>query len=92
MNTSRIKLDVNERDKIRYRKALSKLELMKTLLKVSVNKDGKVLISEGEGKFNIFQLNKNDPIDKNAEIMWNNMKQCSQYSKEWEALFSNKNT
>ncbi|KAL7051176.1 hypothetical protein ACKWTF_004369 [Chironomus riparius] len=92
LNTSRINLDVTERDKIRYRKALTKLALIKRLLEISINKDEKVLMAEGEGKFKVFQLNKNNSKDKNAEIIWSNMKQCSPYSDQWEALFSNKKT
>ena len=85
-------MDVTERDKIRFRKVLTKLAMIKRLLETSINKDGKVLITEGEGSFKTFQLNKNNSKEANAEIIWNNMKQCSPYSKEWAALFSNKKT
>jgi len=66
--------------------------MIKRMLETTINKDGKVLIADGEGSFKVLQLNKNNSKDANAEIIWNNIKQCSPYAKEWAALFSNKKT
>jgi hypothetical protein len=85
-------VDITDRDKIRFRKVLTKLAIIKRLLEININNDGKVVIAEGEGSFKVFQLNKNNSKDANAEIVWNNIKQCSPYVKEWAALFSNKKT
>lgn len=60
---------------------------MRKLIDINLQKNDQGLISDKNGTIRLFQLNRNNTKDKNREILWNTINQCSQFDEEWNNLF-----
>lgn len=91
LNLSRINIDFSERDKMRILRNKSRLVLLRLLTKViSSSSDGKYLLHNmnGENNVKIIKLNKNNSKESNCDHLWEGIRQSSQYSTEWDAIFN----
>ncbi|KAG5674957.1 hypothetical protein PVAND_004901 [Polypedilum vanderplanki] len=87
MNTSKVKIDASESDKLKIRKNLTKLSIVKKLTGLQLNKDGKGFIIDNDGQIKDFQINKNKSKEAINDQLWNEINQCSKYKDEWQTLF-----
>jgi hypothetical protein len=87
MNTSQVKIDAAENDKLKMRINSTKLSIVKRMTGLELNKEGKGFITDNDGQIKIIQINKNNPKELNRAYLWNEIQHCSQYRHEWQHLF-----
>lgn len=92
LNLSRINIDFSERDKLRIGRNKSRIILLRLLTRIiNSSSDGKYLLHDmsGENHVKIIKLNKNVSKESNCDILWESIRQSSQNSADWDAIFNN---